>query len=126
MPAIQTAKQIAIQAAKQTIRESNEFLKSTREQIAPLPQTEVKQKPEQKKEEPKVDEAKLANQKSRMMQAYDSELNEIRRDNLFKELQRKISEGEEIALQDFAEELTSDQREVLKAQMEAVQIQKEA
>jgi len=127
MPAIQTAKQVAIQAAKQTVRESNEFIKSAREQIAPPPQSEQHQeKPEEKKEEPKVDEAHLASQKSRMMQAYDSELTQIRRDNLFKELQRKISQGEEITLEDFITQLSSEQREVLKAQMEAIKMQKEA
>lgn len=52
------------------------------------------------------------------------ELEQIRRENLFNELQKKISEGEYIALGDYEKDLGYEQREVLKAQMEAIQERK--
>ncbi len=131
MPIAQTAKQAAIATARQVARQSNEILNSARQQIAPTPEisrpeskptpsSEPRVNPEQEKQRK---EASLRN----MMRSYDTELSEIRRENLFKELQRKISEGEEVPLEDFAGgELSSEQKDVLKAQMEAVQAQKNA
>jgi len=132
MPNIpQTAKQAAINIAKQTVRESNEFLKSARQQVAPNPEVSKEEgrpsdssSPKSKQEEEKKDMAKLREHSS-FMQTYKQELEQIRRDNLFKELQKKISEGEEIPLGDYVSGLTSEQREVLKAQMEVVKIRRE-
>ncbi len=117
----QTAKQVAVNTAKQVAYESNEFLKSTREQIAPIEIPEKKEEQGQKEaqqEQPKPKDMSFLND-------YKSELEQIRRDNLFKELQRKISEGEEIPLKNYIRDLSSEQREVLKAQMEAVKVRKE-
>ncbi len=124
MPIKQTAQQIAAQVAKQTIHESNEFLKSAREQIAPSVQPQQSEKPQEKKEDYKVDEERFKAESKRLMQTYESELNQIRRDNLFKDLQRKVSEGEDISLESYQNELSFEQKDVLKAQMEIVQNQR--
>lgn len=60
---------------------------------------------------------------SRTLEALDRELEDIRRDKLLKELQKGISQGEEVYLENYPE-LTLDQKQVLKAQVEAVKIQR--
>ncbi len=59
---------------------------------------------------------------NRRMQALQNEVDEIRKQGVFKELQAKISEGENFPLEDYPE-LSMEQKQVLKAQMEAVKIQ---
>lgn len=124
MPIPQSAKQIAINAAKQAARESNEFLKEAGKEVLGTPEApkheERPQEPakETPQEPPKKDLSFLNN--------YKGELEQIHRDNLFKELQQKIAEGIEIPLEDYIKELSVEQREVLKAQMEAVKMQKAA
>lgn len=120
----QTAQQIAQTIAKQTLHESNEVLKSAREQIMPTPELPKEQKreaPETKK--PETNEAKP---NLSFLNSYKQELEEIRRETLFKDLQQRISEGEEIPLESYQKELSFEQREVLKAQMEAVKMQKQS
>ena len=56
------------------------------------------------------------------MEAFQRELADIRKGELFKDLQRRIAQGEEISLQDYPE-LSLEQKQVLKAQMEAVKAQ---
>src|SRR5579859_7421171 len=131
MPIPQTAKQAAINIAKQTARESNEFVKAAREQVAPTESQKSSEEPKadnrtqnEEKDRNKEGVAKLREHSS-FMGVYRQELEQIRKDNLFKELQKKISEGEEIPLANYVKELTSEQREVLKAQMEAVRIRRE-
>ena len=121
MPIPQTAKQIAISAAKQVLHESNEILKSVGEQIAPIPELP---KPKNLEQPEEVEENKPKDLS--FLNVYKSELDEIRRENLFKELQRKISEGEDVYIENYAMQLASEQKDVLKAQMEAVKMQKEA
>ena len=53
------------------------------------------------------------------MEAFQRELADIRKGELFKDLQRRIAQGEEISLQDYPE-LSLEQKQVLKAQIEAV------
>jgi hypothetical protein len=57
------------------------------------------------------------------MEALNQELKDIEKQDLFKDLQGKISEGEAVPLQDYSE-LSMEQKQVLKAQMEAVKKQK--
>ena len=57
------------------------------------------------------------------MEAFMRELDEIRKQNLFKNLQAKISQGIEVPLEDYPE-LSMEQKQVLKAQMEAVKNQR--
>lgn len=116
------SKQAAINVAKQVANESNEILKTAKEQITyttPNQNEATSSKPKEEQEKPKPRNLSFLND-------YKNELEEIGRENLYKELQRKISEGEEIPLGDFANQLSSYQREVLKAQMEAAKSQKEA
>lgn len=58
----------------------------------------------------------------RRMQALQNEVNDIRKHNVVKDLQARISAGEAIPLQDYPE-LSMEQKQVLKAQMEAVKVQ---
>src|SRR5260221_12181960 len=120
MPIQQSAKQAAIAVAKQAAREGNEFLKSAHEQIAPTPEIPKENQQEPKKETPDPPPQKNLS----FLNEYKGELEQIRRDMLFKELQEKIANGEEIPLENYIKELSSEQREVLKAQMEAVKMQK--
>lgn len=126
-----SAKQIAINVAKQAARESNEFLKTAGQQVLATPESSREQEsnptriPQER--EAVVDRQQQAPKKDlSFMNIYKNELEQIRQENLFKELQKRIAEGEEIPLEDFATQLTSEQREVLKAQMEAVRVRKEA
>jgi hypothetical protein len=59
----------------------------------------------------------------RRMEALETELKDIRKQDLFKDLQGKISQGIEVPLEDYSE-LSMEQKQVLKAQMEAVKQQK--
>src|SRR5260221_11187174 len=122
MPIKQTAQQIAQNVAKQTLHESNEFLKSARKQIAPIP--EPPQNERQASVPSKVEEKKPENLS--FLNSYKSELEEIRRESLFKEMQQKISEGEFVPLENYIKELSFEQREVLKAQIEVIENQKQA
>lgn len=118
----QTAKQQAINVAKIAARESNEVLKSAAEQLSPFPQTEKKEVNKQKLEDPERAPRVEGQKNLSFLNEYKAELNEIRRDNLFKELQSKISEGESVPLENYINELSYEQREVLKAQMEAIRV----
>lgn len=61
----------------------------------------------------------VAEQDGRRLQALEAELRDIRRLKIYNELMRKVQNGEDIPVEEF-QELSSEQREVLKAQMEAV------
>ena len=56
------------------------------------------------------------------MEAFQRELEDIRKQDLFKSLQEKISQGIIIPLEDYPD-LSMEQKQVLKAQMEAVKNQ---
>jgi len=62
---------------------------------------------------------KLAEQEGRHLQALESELRDIRRQKLYSELMKRIQSGEDVPLEEFTE-LSYEQKDVLKAQMEAV------
>ncbi|CAN5335939.1 hypothetical protein BH10PAT1_BH10PAT1_0580 [soil metagenome] len=120
--AIPTAQQIAQNVAKTVANESNEVLKNAVEQIFANPEVQrEKQKPAEAPVAPVEKPKDLS-----FLREYKTELDQIRRDNLFKELQKKITEGEEVLLESYVNELSYEQREVLKAQMEAVKIRKQA
>jgi hypothetical protein len=53
------------------------------------------------------------------MEALNRELSDIHKQDLFKDLQAKISQGTIVPLEDYPE-LSMEQKQVLKAQMEAV------
>ena len=114
-------KVIAQKIAKQLVQEPLEILKTAKEQV-------VENQSEESgiREEPKAPDfqSKLQDKikSSRRMEAFQRELADIRKGELFKDLQRRIAQGEEISLQDYPE-LSLEQKQVLKAQMEAVKAQ---
>ncbi len=96
---------------------SGEDLKSSQEQPTPSPDTEISQDEQDYKK-------RVAEQDGRHLQALESELKDIRRQKIFKDLMQRIQNGEDIPLEEFTE-LSYEQRDVLKAQIEAVKSQKE-
>jgi hypothetical protein len=59
------------------------------------------------------------------MQALQSEIDDIRKQDVFKDLQSRISQGLDVPLEDYPE-LSMEQKQVLKAQMEAYKNQQQA
>jgi hypothetical protein len=123
----QTARDIAIKAAKQIAREPLEVLKTAGEQIvgpeaAGLQENPPAEAPQKNfQEQQKIQDKMKA---SRRMEALNQELTDIHKQDLFKDLQGKIAEGIEVPLEDYPE-LSMEQKQVLKAQMEAVRFQKQ-
>ncbi len=124
MPVKQTAQQIAKQVASLTFEESEKFAKAAREQISPVPQRSENQT-QQKVEKPEPQEP-TPPKTNRLLQTYNIELEDIRRENLFKDLQIKIANGEDVPIENYQNELSSEQRQVLKAQIEAIEARKTA
>lgn len=125
----QSAKSLAQQIAKQIAQEPLEVLKTAREQVSGEEESRENSNPQKSSGE---DQGKLLHHQQeiqdkiksgRRMEAFQRELDDIRKQDLFKDLQRRISEGEEIPLEDYGE-LSIEQKQVLKAQMEAVAFQK--
>ncbi|MDP1710248.1 MAG: hypothetical protein Q8L28_01400 [bacterium] len=124
-----SAKSLAQQIAKQMAQEPLEIIKSVgdqlsnRQEVRPLDKGNLPER-DQRKE---VNDADVLNDKlksTRMVEALNREISDIQKQDLFSDLQRRIADGEEVPLEDFAE-LTFEQRDVLKAQMEAIKVQKE-
>jgi len=122
-----SAKTLAQQIAKQMAQEPLEVLKDAREQTT----GETIGQSDGQSARPPEDQQKLVqNQQElqdkmkgeRRMEALDRELDDIRKQEKFSELQKRISEGEEIPLTDYPE-LSLEQKQVLNAQMEAVRSQ---
>lgn len=124
------AQDLSKKIARQIAQEPLEVLKSARgqlsgEQINYYQERIAKETEEKKENTNKGDLAnKDKNQSSRTLQALEREIEDIRKDRLFKELQRKIAEGEEVYLEDIPE-LTLEQKQVLMAQKEAVKVQRQ-
>lgn len=129
MNTARTTKNLAKTIAKQIAQEPLEILKDAREQVTGVeqPQTQNEQttrpgeiSPQEKAQREALDKMKSG----RRMEALDRELADISREGLFKELQQKISEGKEVYVDEYSE-LSVEQKQVLKAQQEAVEKQKE-
>lgn len=125
-----SAKTLAQQIAKQMAREPLEVLKTASTQITgveaprppetlPTPQTAEDQAKFVHHQQELQDKMKS----SRLMEALERELGDIHKQDVFKDLQSKIAEGVEVPLKDYPE-LSMEQKQVLKAQMEAVSYQK--
>ena len=121
----QTTKNLAQKIAQQMAQEPLELLKTARSQVTGETsgqldsQTTGQETTEQLHNQQKAQD----NLKSqRRMEALNRELEDIRKQKLFSELQRRISQGEEVPLQDYPE-LSMEQKQVLNAQMEAVRQQ---
>lgn len=123
-----SAKALAQTIAKQIAREPLEVLKTAKEQtsgeeIASRPERRpVEQTDEQKKLVEHQQELQDKMKASRRMEALNRELGDIHTRKIFEDVQRKIAAGEEVALEEYPE-LSPEQKQVLKAQMEAIKIQ---
>lgn len=122
-------KQNAKKIAQQIANEPLELLKRAQTQIAPEQNTNVGQNPRQEtdnqgasKEEQEY-KKNLAERDGQKLLALENELLDIRRKRIFDELTRRIQSGEDVSIEEFSE-LSFEQREVLKAQLEAMQKQK--
>jgi hypothetical protein len=127
----QSAKNLAQQIAKQIAAEPLEILKNVREQttgeeLSGQPESSVSRQPDSSPDQQKqIDrETKLQDEmkSQRLMQALNRELEDIEKQNIYSDLQRRISEGETIPLEEYSD-LSMEQKQVLKAQMEAVKNQ---
>ncbi len=122
------AQDLSKKIARQMAQEPLEILKSAKgqlsgEQMDYYQERIRKDAVEGKKETPTGGIAqKEKAQSSRTLQALERELQDISLDRLFKELQRKISVGEEVYLDDIPE-LRPEQKQVLRAQQQAVRVQ---
>lgn len=118
-----SAKSIAQQIAKQLAQEPLEILKDAREQttgqeLSGQPENSGGQNKQVEEQQNLQDKMKS----TRRMEALQREIDDIRKQDLFGDLQRRISNGETVPLEEYPE-LTLDQRQVLNAQMEVVRNQ---
>jgi hypothetical protein len=124
-----SAKTLAQQIAKQMASEPLEILKDAREQTTgeelsgqttPMP---FESNPDQQKalHEQQLQQDNMRS--NRLIDALNRELTDIHKQKIFKELQEKIMNGEFVALEEYTE-LSMEQKQVLKAQMEAVKNQR--
>lgn len=121
-------KQAIKKSAQQIGEEPLELLRTAAKQITgvesvPKSVPDIHQGGQNPNSEVPQDEKKyqkqVAEQDGRHLQALESELKDIRRQKLFNELMRRIQEGENVPLEEFTE-LNFEQRDVLKAQIQAV------
>ncbi|WKZ25665.1 MAG: hypothetical protein QY322_04800 [bacterium] len=120
-------KQAIKKSALQVASEPLELLKNASRQISGeevAPQQQEVSKPETEISQDEVDYKKqTSEQDGRHLQALESELKDIRRQKLFNDLMKRIQDGEDVSVEEFSE-LSFEQRDVLKAQLEAVKKQK--
>jgi len=127
--ATKSAKSLAQQIAKQVADESNEILRTATSQVTgsekPFvpemqgpPQTESQQAQMISHQQELQDKMKS----SRLMEAFKRELEDIHKQDVFRDLQNRIAQGEQVPIEDYPE-LSMEQKQVLKAQMEAVSYQ---
>lgn len=126
-------KQAIKKSAQQMAQEPLELLKSAAKQISGV-ENLPNSNPEVRQEQPKVEnevpqdeqnyKKQLAEQDGRHLEALESELKDIRRQKIFSELMKRIQEGEDVPVEEFSE-LSFEQKDVLKAQLEASKKQRE-
>ncbi|QQG41482.1 MAG: hypothetical protein HYV90_04985 [Candidatus Woesebacteria bacterium] len=128
----QSAKSLAQQIAKQMAREPLEVLKTAGSQVTGEEKRSSGEFQPQSQPQTQEDQAKLIHHQqeiqdkmksSRLIEALERELGDIHKQDIFKDLQARITDGEIIPLEDYSE-LSMEQKQVLKAQMEAVAFQK--
>ncbi|MGA3292239.1 MAG: hypothetical protein ABSC49_03800 [Candidatus Microgenomates bacterium] len=127
----QYARDLAQKIAKQIAKGPLEVLKTANEQVFNPENIPLNENPQVSQsgdlEQKKIEEQQITQDKirtSRGMEALKSELSDIEKQDLFKNLQEKITQGEEIPLEDYPT-LSIEQKQVLKAQTEAVKYQKD-
>lgn len=128
--AAKTVQDIAKTIAGQMADEPLEILKDASGQVTGIEQGAPRKFPQDQNEngQPQQDtgqeELKDKAFADRRMRALQTEIDDIRRGEIFKDLQAKISDGETVPLEDYPE-LTMEQKQVLKAQMEAVKFRRQ-
>ena len=119
-----TTRDIAKKVARQVAAVPFEILKKAKEQVLDSGwenQYDSEEMPQENDSSLKEKEEKIKTKDTRMLSALNREIEDIRRDKLFRQLQAKVSNGEEISLENYRE-LTLEQKQVLKAQMEAYKL----
>lgn len=129
MGTAKNTQQLAQDLAKQIAREPLEILREAGKQIVggeqaiksqDIIQTPNIQNPESRpKNTHYQNELQDKAKSSRRMEALNQEIADIRKQDLFNDLQSRIAEGEDVSLENYTE-LSMEQRQVLKAQEEAV------
>ena len=122
----QSARDLTQKIARQMAQEPFEVVKTAEEQvISPEVITPNENSNNENQQKTLVNQQKLQDKMmaSRRMEALNRELKDIHKQDLFKDLQNKIAQGVEVPLEDYSE-LSLEQKQVLKAQMEAVKNQK--
>jgi hypothetical protein len=124
----QSARDLAQRIAKQMAREPLEVLKNAEEQVVnPEAPAEVSPQNQNENQQKALENQQKTQDKmksTRRMEALETELKDIHKQDLFKDLQGKIAQGTSIPLEDYPD-LSMEQKQVLKAQMEAVKYQRE-
>lgn len=127
--ATKSAKSLAQMVAKQMAKEPFEVLKRVPAHVVGAPEATQSQEngsnnqaPTDFKTQKEVLESNDKIKSGRRIEALDRELKDIRRERLFKEIQRKIAEGIQVYLEEYPE-LSLEQKQVLNAQIEAVKAQ---
>lgn len=134
MPAIgksvtKTIKGIGKSSAKRVLQESLEVLKESKKQVLSdenEPQPEVRNditNRDQKDGLPEDYEKMVKTRDKQRLEQLDRRIQDIRRQKLVEDLQKRISGGEDVSLVDYPE-LGWEQRQVLQAQMQAVKARK--
>ncbi|MCX6704818.1 MAG: hypothetical protein NT162_00560 [Candidatus Woesebacteria bacterium] len=129
----QSAKNLAQQIARQIAQEPLEVLKEvgsqvtgneqdvSRQEVGPLDNKDAGVQKQTLQNQQKIQDKM---ESTRRMEALNQELQDIHKQDLFKDLQNKIAQGVEVPIADYVE-LSMEQKQVLKAQMEAVRYQKQ-
>jgi hypothetical protein len=127
----QSTKDLAQKIANRMAREPLEILKEAGDRVTgvEVPKPQEKFSPSQNPDvqtSPARQQAELKDKErvDRGLAAHRRELEDMRKGNLLKELQAKISQGEEVSLQNYPG-LSLEQKQVLKAQMQAVKVRGE-
>jgi len=123
-----TAQDIAKSMAKQIANEPLEILKDAGEQMVggPTPANVDFPRPDQETPDVQAEQDNLQDKTfaNRRIQALQKEIGDIEKHDLVTDLQAKISQGEEIPLEDYPG-LSMEEKQVLKAQMEAFKIRRQ-
>ena len=127
----QSARDLAQKIAKQMAEEPLEVLKKAESQVTGIetqkPQGDLPQNQNSETQAKIIQHQNELQDKAksgRRMEALNQELNDIHKQDLFKDLQDKVAQGIEVPLADYPE-ISMEQKQVLKAQMEAVKYQKQ-
>ena len=127
---VSSGKKIVRQAVRQVAQEPLEIAKSVGGQVTgvegqgtrrpgqSIPETQGPVQPTVE------DEQKIRQRGERILEALEAEIEEIRRQKVFKEVQRRITAGEVINLTNIVE-LSSEQKRMLAVQMQLVQANKQ-